>query len=563
LKDKLRDQKIKKARAIRVVSDRESFDCHRLKTLIGRAPFCDVQLSDHHVSVLHAQISYDFNGSIWIKDLGSSNGVFVNDELILVSEININDKIQIGSFSFRVEDSGSFVDLQKIRENTTLELELSEVQRKLKIDKQKSVQTPIKGTEEPGSLKYFENSDEFFKRLEDESWRQHFVKFTDNYIDLKTYKPHVVQNIFHEEEQKESLILENKSGHSIEVTCTSADVIHSIDYMDLDLKKIKVGGFENKDTIHVPTLETEKSEPLLVKKGNRWAIAKECERDALFVKGENLSKDTFLLSEDSLIRVRKDHVDIFIRLAQRAPDLDRSSDKDGVLLQSVIGSIVCTLILFFSLRNVNYIKEEKKQKKVVAVVYKKPKQVQKAKVESKAKQKNAAPQKAAPPKRIKPRKKVAKKTPKRKVQKRAKPKFKLKFARKKGGLFQKRSFDNTADKAPTRKKSFSFSSSKDVTLAGGGRNPSSVSFGSGGTNKLDLNSESVEGVRDLNFTIGRNGRVVKSKLNSRSKFSASGKNCMIRVLQKIQFPKPKGGGIVDIRQPLNFSSSNLASGLLI
>jgi hypothetical protein len=37
-------------------------------------------------------------------------------------------------------------------------------------------------------------------------------------------------------------------------------------------------------------------------------------------------------------------------------------------------------------------------------------------------------------------------------------------------------------------------------------------------------------------------------------FSNQGHECMSLVLSRIEFPKPKGGGLVDVVQPLNFLS---------
>ena len=66
-------------------------------------------------------------------------------------------------------------------------------------------------------------------------------------------------------------------------------------------------------------------------------------------------------------------------------------------------------------------------------------------------------------------------------------------------------------------------------------------------------SDKIKGVIDLNFTISAAGKV--SKYNIRVKdaqFSQKGVGCMGQVLGLIDFPKPKGGGVVDVRQPLNF-----------
>ena len=73
--------------------------------------------------------------------------------------------------------------------------------------------------------------------------------------------------------------------------------------------------------------------------------------------------------------------------------------------------------------------------------------------------------------------------------------------------------------------------------------------------ELEFNSDKLKGVVDLQFTITRVGKASKIKvLTRRTRFSRKGTHCMASVLQIIDFPKPKGGGIVDVRQPLNFFS---------
>lgn len=68
-------------------------------------------------------------------------------------------------------------------------------------------------------------------------------------------------------------------------------------------------------------------------------------------------------------------------------------------------------------------------------------------------------------------------------------------------------------------------------------------------------NDSAQGVIDLNFRILGNGKVGNINITSKKgRFSNSGKGCMANVLKLIDFPKPKGGGVVDIRQPLNFQS---------
>jgi len=71
--------------------------------------------------------------------------------------------------------------------------------------------------------------------------------------------------------------------------------------------------------------------------------------------------------------------------------------------------------------------------------------------------------------------------------------------------------------------------------------------------ELIANSDKIKGVIDLNFTIGPQGRVSKHNIKAKdARFSSKGIGCMGQVLSLIEFPKPKGGGVVDVRQPLNF-----------
>lgn len=68
-------------------------------------------------------------------------------------------------------------------------------------------------------------------------------------------------------------------------------------------------------------------------------------------------------------------------------------------------------------------------------------------------------------------------------------------------------------------------------------------------------NEAAKGVIDLHFRINPNGSVSKIKIKGkRARFSRAGSGCMAGVLKLIDFPNPKGGGVVDVKQPLNFFS---------
>ena len=56
----------------------------------------------------------------------------------------------------------------------------------------------------------------------------------------------------------------------------------------------------------------------------------------------------------------------------------------------------------------------------------------------------------------------------------------------------------------------------------------------------------------LKFTIESSGRVKKADVTGKSKLSKELKACLVAGLKSISYPKPIGGGVVDVNQPMNF-----------
>jgi pSer/pThr/pTyr-binding forkhead associated (FHA) protein len=69
---------------------------------IGRRAGSDIQLDDESVSYFHCQID-QINGTLWIRDLGSANGIFVNGFNVTQSHLMPGDRLTVGTTSFRVE----------------------------------------------------------------------------------------------------------------------------------------------------------------------------------------------------------------------------------------------------------------------------------------------------------------------------------------------------------------------------------------------------------------------------------------------------------------------------
>ena len=70
---------------------------------IGRSPGCGVPMTDDiYTSTLHARL-FRHNDQLWVEDLGSTNGTYVNSEQISQAmRLGKGDLLQIGSTVFEV-----------------------------------------------------------------------------------------------------------------------------------------------------------------------------------------------------------------------------------------------------------------------------------------------------------------------------------------------------------------------------------------------------------------------------------------------------------------------------
>ena len=58
------------------------FDVRVPKAKVGRSRKCDITISDESISREHLQIDIREDGDATVKDLGSSNGTYINDKKI-------------------------------------------------------------------------------------------------------------------------------------------------------------------------------------------------------------------------------------------------------------------------------------------------------------------------------------------------------------------------------------------------------------------------------------------------------------------------------------------------
>lgn len=72
--------------------------------------------------------------------------------------------------------------------------------------------------------------------------------------------------------------------------------------------------------------------------------------------------------------------------------------------------------------------------------------------------------------------------------------------------------------------------------------------------ELDGNDrpKEISGVISLNFNIGPQGRVQNTRVAGQNSLPGQVRSCVAGVLAGIQFPEPRGGGLVEVKQPMNF-----------
>jgi pSer/pThr/pTyr-binding forkhead associated (FHA) protein len=63
---------------------------------IGRSSRADIVLSEDNVSRRHARLFVP-DDTLFVEDLGSSNGVLVNNERVVKKQLLASDTVQIGS----------------------------------------------------------------------------------------------------------------------------------------------------------------------------------------------------------------------------------------------------------------------------------------------------------------------------------------------------------------------------------------------------------------------------------------------------------------------------------
>ncbi|MCK4299038.1 MAG: FHA domain-containing protein, partial [Planctomycetes bacterium] len=95
-------------RVVQGPDEGKSFDVRELPVVIGRETSTGIRLNDDMASRRHAELMLR-NGLLLLRDLLSTNGTFLNDDLVSEAEINPGDRIRVGRSVLAVGETQTHV----------------------------------------------------------------------------------------------------------------------------------------------------------------------------------------------------------------------------------------------------------------------------------------------------------------------------------------------------------------------------------------------------------------------------------------------------------------------
>ena len=75
--------------------------------------------------------------------------------------------------------------------------------------------------------------------------------------------------------------------------------------------------------------------------------------------------------------------------------------------------------------------------------------------------------------------------------------------------------------------------------------------------ELESKGSEINGTIKLNFIIGSSGHVSKAGIDGSTPLPRDVSGCVVNVLRGITFPEPLGGGVVEVKQPMNFQPKRI------
>lgn len=133
----------------------------RARFIVGRQADCQIRLPDPGVSRQHCEIQID-GARPTIKDLGSSNGTYVNRRRVSQTELAAGDTLSIGPFVFvfRVDGEPADIDVDEVLEDA-VEVSAPSKGASATNNRASDSPSPASGNEPPTRIPDPDDSDEF------------------------------------------------------------------------------------------------------------------------------------------------------------------------------------------------------------------------------------------------------------------------------------------------------------------------------------------------------------------------------------------------------------------
>ena len=84
-------------------SGRPPIHLDRALVVVGRHPDCDARLDSLRVSRWHCCLT-EVDGEVWVRDLGSTNGTWIDGRRASSGRLRIGDVLAIAHLRYRVEE---------------------------------------------------------------------------------------------------------------------------------------------------------------------------------------------------------------------------------------------------------------------------------------------------------------------------------------------------------------------------------------------------------------------------------------------------------------------------
>lgn len=357
------------------------------RILLGRTESCDLIVNNDAVSAVHAVMEI-FEDRAVIYDMNSTNGTYVNDDKVIVKEIHLGDFFRLADVEFEFSSYNPEEALPPVLE--TLE--------------------PVKGQ---ASVKLPDMPKELPKAAPTVSSQAPSIVYpleADPKAEFSEY-------IFEDKDELYPIFKYEAAKQAVEVIILFHDKVFSVDYLPEGKATYFITGITTKsDELEFPYLNKNEKFPFVEVRGHS-AVVHTLPGFGVFLLSDK-KKDTghvgssVELSGQDLLRLQKDHLQIFIRNVQApprvlpAPILKRDPEFRKFLAMFLF------LVGFVSI-GLNIIeipedpaKDEDAPERLATILYKQPLSVSKnvavEKTEKAPKVAQKAPQKTAVEKTTKP-----------------------------------------------------------------------------------------------------------------------------------------------------------------